>query len=145
MKIPGLRSPYETVGGLYHFGRMLDKIRLHAAGKLPADYIPNLGTGFDGRCCQFLGIDYKNLVERVKQGGTDEEIFQWSMANGRKPATPEFDVINGFMSKSGWRDAGSARLVQRLAEASLSHRTDIQTFFDFIDADEDRPLHTQKF
>jgi gluconokinase len=139
MKIPGLRSPYETVGGLYHFGRMLDKIRLHAARSLPADYIPNLGTGFDGRVCQFLGIDYAKLVERVQQGGTDDEILTWCFANGRKPSTAEIEIINGFMSKFGWRDTGSARLVQRLQEAGLTHRTDIQTFFDFIDADEERP------
>jgi hypothetical protein len=35
--IPGLRSPSVMVGGLVDFGRMLDKIRLAAAGKLPAD------------------------------------------------------------------------------------------------------------
>jgi hypothetical protein len=29
--IPGLRSPYERVGRLVYFGRLLDKIRLHAA------------------------------------------------------------------------------------------------------------------
>ena len=136
MNIPGLRSPYETVGGLVHFGRMLDKIRLHAAGKLPADYIPNLGTGFDGRCCKFLHIDYPALVARVKQGGTDEEI----LSSCRHPTSEEIEVWNGFMKKSGWHDAGKARLVQRLQEAGLTHRTDIQTFFDFIDADEGRPL-----
>jgi gluconokinase len=32
--IPGLRSCYDKVGRLIYFGRMLDKIRLHAAGQL---------------------------------------------------------------------------------------------------------------
>ena len=32
--IPGLRSTYAKVGRLVYFGRMLDKIRLHAAGQL---------------------------------------------------------------------------------------------------------------
>ena len=36
--IPGLRSCYDKVGRLIYFGRMLDKIRLHAAGQLPPDY-----------------------------------------------------------------------------------------------------------
>jgi gluconokinase len=31
--IPGLRSPFDQVKGLVYFGRMLDKIRLAAAGK----------------------------------------------------------------------------------------------------------------
>ncbi len=33
-----LRSPSEKVGGLFYFGRMLDKIRLNAKGELPPDY-----------------------------------------------------------------------------------------------------------
>jgi len=37
MHVPGLRSPSAKVGGLVYFGSMLDKIRLHAAGKLPSD------------------------------------------------------------------------------------------------------------
>jgi hypothetical protein len=41
--IPGLRSCYDKVGRLIYFGRMLDKIRLHAAGQLPPDYVENLG------------------------------------------------------------------------------------------------------
>ena len=32
-----LRSPSERVGGLFYFGRMLDKIRQHAKRELPSD------------------------------------------------------------------------------------------------------------
>jgi len=57
MKVPGLRSDYEKVGGIVFFGRMLDKIRLQAAARLPSGY--NLGTAdwshFDSRCTRFLG------------------------------------------------------------------------------------------
>jgi len=42
MKIPELRSPYEKVGGIVYFGRMIDKIRLHEAGQLPPEYIEYL-------------------------------------------------------------------------------------------------------
>lgn len=72
MKIPGLRHSAEEVGGLVFFGRTLDKIRLHSQGKLPTDY--NRGTGFDGRVCRFLCVEYPSLVERVLEGGSDEEI-----------------------------------------------------------------------
>jgi hypothetical protein len=44
MEIHGLRGPYETVGGLVYFARMIDKIRLHAAGLLPSEYQPLLGN-----------------------------------------------------------------------------------------------------
>ncbi len=40
---PPFRSPRERVGGLYHFGRMLDKIRCHLSDELPEEYRPNFG------------------------------------------------------------------------------------------------------
>ena len=45
--VPGLRSCYAKVGRLIYFGRMLDKIRLHAAGRLADEYHAQLG---DGQC-----------------------------------------------------------------------------------------------
>jgi hypothetical protein len=137
MQVAGLRSPYDTVGGIVHFGRMLDKLRLHAAGKLPSEYHPNLGIGFDGRCCSLLHVKYEDVVARVKLGGADEEVLQWCFEQGRKPTEEETEVWNDFMRKRGWRDAVSDRLAQRLKESGL--RADIQTMFDYIDADEGRP------
>jgi gluconokinase len=59
--IPGLRSPSDQANDLVYFGRMLDKIRLAAAGKLPEAWQAPRGTtmkgSFDWRCCQFLKID----------------------------------------------------------------------------------------
>jgi len=138
MKIPGLRSPHDTVNGLVYFGRMLDKIRLHQAGKLSPDYIENLGTGFDERCCHWLRVAYGDLKARVLEGGSDEEIFAWAQKNGRALQADEVEVWNGFMKKRGWNDEVSERLAFRLKEANASHRTDIQTMFQFIDFDEGR-------
>ena len=138
MNIPLLRSPREIVGGIVYFGRMLDKIRMHAKGELPADYIPNLGGGFDERCVHFLHVDYSALVARVQAGGSDEEILAWCFENGRKPSEEEIEVWNGFMSKRGFRDEAAKRLQMRLEEAGFTGRNDIATFFDFIDADEGR-------
>ena len=136
MKIEALRSPYEKVGGIVYFGRMIDKIRLHVAGKLPEDYIPNLGGGFDARACSFLGIDYSALVERVKQGGTEEDLLAWAFSQSQKPTEEQIEVWNEFMRKRGWNDDGSERLKMRLEEGGFKDRPDIQTFFDFIDLDE---------
>src|SRR6266481_6844108 len=99
MSMPNLRSPTEKVGGLYHFGRMLDKIRLHAAGKLPTDYTPNLGGGFDGRCCSFLRVDYAALAEHVKGGADDESALEWAFQQSRKPSEEEIEIWNEFMRK----------------------------------------------
>lgn len=138
MNVPGLRSPYEKTGGIFYFPRMLDKIRLHAKGALPEDYHPNLGSGFDERCIAFLRIEYPALVERVKQGGTDEEILEWAFAKGNKPTGEEIEVWNEFMRKRGLKDSGSQRLQQRKEESGFPGRDDIQTFFDYIDMDEGR-------
>jgi Domain of unknown function (DUF5069) len=134
MKVSGLRSSYEKVGGLVFFGRVLDKIRLCAQGKLPADY--NHGTGMDGRCVRFLQVEYPRLVERTLQGGTDEEILEWCFLRGRRPNDEEILVWNGFMSKRGWRDEASEGLAEEKRKRGFAQREDIQTFFDFHKADE---------
>lgn len=138
MKVENLRSPSAKVGGIFYFGRMLDKIRLHAAGKLPEDYQPNLGGGFDGRCVNFVHVGYPALVERVKQGGSDEEILEWCFAQGRKPSEEEIEIWNEFMRKRGWNDEATPTLQRRLREGNFEDRTDIQTFFEYIDLDEGR-------
>ena len=137
MKIPGLRRDDEKVGGIVYFGRLIDKIRLNAQGKLPADYQPNLGIGFDGRCVRFLQMDYQKLVKRVAEGGTDEAILDWCFQNGRKPSKEEIEVWNGFLSKRGWRDDATENLEKEKKLKGWSHRDDIQTFFDFHRADEE--------
>jgi len=142
MNVQGLRSPHEKTRGIVYFARMLDKIRLHSEGRLPEDYQANLGGGFDDFCCRFLGLDYAALVERVKSGGSDEEILSWAFQQGREPSENEITVWNDFMRKRGWNDGVSSRLTMRKNESGLAQRDDILTFFDFIDADEGRaPAH----
>ena len=138
MATVALRSPSEKLGGLFYLARMLDKIRLHAKGELPPDYHANLGKGFDEKCVTFLRVDYDDLVERVKQGGPDDEILQWCFSIGRKPSGDEVYVWNEFMRKRGWNDEVSETLKRRKQEAGMGDRSDIQTAFQFIDADEGR-------
>ena len=64
---------------------MLDKIRAQAKDELPPDYQPNLGKGFDRAVCRVSCGSITTMVERVKQGGSDEEILHWCFSNG--PAT----------------------------------------------------------
>ena len=140
--IPGLRSPFDQVNGVVYFGRMLDKMRLAAAGELPAEWEAARGTkspsSFDSRCCRFLKIDYTALeAETLKGGKTDAELLEWACQHGRRPDDQEIEVWNGFMTKRGWRDAGTQRLNERLAEIGLSQGV-VQTMFEFIDLDEGR-------
>jgi len=135
-----LRSPCTKTGSLFYFGRMLDKIRLRAEDDLPSDYHQNLGKGFDEKCVKFLRINYDRLVERVKQGGTDDEILQWCFDKGRRPSDDDIYVWNEFMRKRGWNDEVSEILRRRKQEAGMADRSDIETSFQFIDADEGRDV-----
>ncbi len=140
--IPGLRSPSEQVNGLVYFGRMLDKIRLAAAGKLPESWQPMRGAAnkatFDARCCAFLHLDYAALEAETLKGGSDAELLGWAFVHGRQPSEDEIEVWNAFMTKRGWRDAGTQRLNERLAEVGLPPGA-VATMFEFIDLDEGRP------
>jgi len=135
------RSAYDRVGGLVYFARMLDKIRLHAAGRLPEAYHKHLGAGFDGRCIRFLQVDYQLLRERVVQGWTDEEILLWCYERGRTPNEEETLIWNSFLRKRGWRDeeGGATQALEADKAASgLSHRHDVATYFDYYEVDEGR-------
>ena len=134
MKISNLRSSYDEVAGIVFFGRMLDKIRLHAEGQLPVDY--NRGFGFDERTCRFVRIDYERLVSRVLKGGSDEEILEWCYEHGHRPSEEEVFVWNAFMTKRGWRDDIAPWLAEQKRSRGFEHRDDIQTAFDFHRADE---------
>lgn len=140
--IPGLRSPSAQVNGLVYFGRMLDKIRLAASGKLPEGWQPMRGSAmknsFDDRCCKFLRIDYTALEAKTLKGNpSDEQLLEWAFQTGRRPDEQEIEVWNAFMSKRGWRDARTQRLHERLAEIGLPPGT-VETMFEFIDLDEGR-------
>ena len=139
--IPGLRSCYEKVGRLIYFGRMLDKIRLHAAGQLPPEYQENLGDPqpftLDGRCCRFLGVAYSELKEHTLAGGSDEAVLNWTHAHGIPRNDEECHVWNRFIAKLGWRDERSHVLPQRIQESGLTGKP-IETLIDHIEFDEGR-------
>ena len=136
--IEGLRSPRVGIGELVYFGRMVDKVRLEQAGKLPEEYRANLGEGFDKACCDFLGVSYEKLRTRVREGGTDEEILDWCGKVGRAWDQEEKRIWGAYLAKRGWRDEMSDRLIFRKKEAGWEARDEIETFFDYIDADEGR-------
>jgi gluconokinase len=139
--VPGLRSCYAKVGRLVYFGRMLDKIRLHAAGRLPADYLANFGDAqfyvLDGRCCRFLGVKHPELQARTLAGGTDEEIIAWAHAHGTARTDEECHMWNRFILKLGWRDERSSVLPQRIRDSGLTGKP-IETLVDHIEYDEGR-------
>jgi gluconokinase len=133
-------SDYRETKGLIYFARMLEKIRLHAEGRLAPGYFVGAedATFFDARCTRFLGVDYDELAERTLQGGSDEEILEWCFARGRKPSEEDIAVWNAFLTKRGWRDEASADLQAAKERSDWGDRDDIQTWVDLHDVEEGR-------
>ncbi len=133
-------SPYDTCHGLVYFPRMIDKIRLHTTVQLGEDYVPNLGKGFDVRCCSLLGVGYDELAKAVGSSTNDEQAWEWISKNGKAPTEEQIEVWNGFMTRRGWNDDLVEMLEKRKKEGGFESRADIRTMFDYIDADEGREI-----
>jgi len=70
------RSPRETMCGWMHLPRFIDKVRLHLAGKLHADYQPNLCKGFDGLWLETAGVKAEQFIEVVRNSITDGQVWR---------------------------------------------------------------------
>ena len=123
---------------MIYFARMLDKIRLHAAGNLVQDFCENLGSGFDSRCVNYLRVNYADLVTRVLLGGTDEEILRWCYQTGRELSEGDIFIWNQYLKKVGWNDGTAEILIRRKKESGLEGRDEIQTMVEYFDYDEGR-------
>jgi len=133
------RSPRETMAGWSYLPRFVDKIRLHLAGKLPPDYQPNFCKGFDGAWLEAAGVKAEEMIEVVRRSITDGEVCDWVSKNVKKPESVKAAHREKLLHHPRKDDAeGQARLKMRKEQASISHRDDIQTFVDYIDADEKR-------
>jgi hypothetical protein len=133
------RSSKDEIDDLPYFLRMCHKIRLHAAGELHEEYHNNLGKALDLSTCQLLNVDYAALADAIDTRGLDDQAaLDWAYENGIKPESPQKDWWCSFVRNFGFQDALSQRLAERKQGAGLAHRDDIQTFFDFIDAEEGR-------
>src|SRR5262249_45456132 len=134
-------TDYKQTKGLVYFARMLDKIRLKAAGELPPDYFVGVDddpTLFDARCTRFLGVNYDELVDRTLKGGSDDEILEWCFEHARNPSEEEIQIWNAFLLKRGWRDEASADLQAAKERNGWGDREKIQTWVDLHDVEEGR-------
>jgi len=133
------RSPRETMAGWSYLPRYIDKIRLHLAGKLHADYQENLGKGFDGMWLKHAGITHEQMIEAVKNSITDGEVCDWVHRQVKKTPAEKAAHWQEVLSRPPASDeAAVARLKLRKEQSGLAHRDDLKTFVDYIDADEKR-------
>lgn len=132
------RSPWEMMDGWYHLPRFIDKIRLHLAGKLHADYQENFTKGFDGAWLKAAGVNPDQIIEVVRSSVCDGQVCDWVHTHISKNAA-EKQQFNEEVSNRGRNgEELQARLKWRKEQAGMANRDDVQCFFQFIDADEKR-------
>ncbi|MEI9864720.1 MAG: DUF5069 domain-containing protein [Limisphaerales bacterium] len=133
------RSPREIMAGWSYLPRYVDKIRLHLAGKLHSDYTDNLGKGFDGMWLKAADLTHEKFIEVVKVSLTDGQVCDWVRQNVKKSDAEKTAHWQNVLSRPLANDeAACARFKKRKEESGLSHRDDLKTFVDYIDADEKR-------
>ena len=133
------RSPRETMDGWHYLPRYIDKIRLHLAGKLHSDYTENFGKGFDAMWLRSAGVAHEQMIDVVKNSICDGQVCDWVRANVKKSAAEKEAHWQDVLSRPKAGDAAAhARFNMRLQQSGLSHRADLKTFVDYIDADEKR-------
>jgi hypothetical protein len=120
---------------------MLDKIRSLARGELPPEYAQNFERDFDQKCAIFLGVTYELLVNYVNEGLTDLAILQSCFGMGHRRSEGEIHMWNEFMRKRGWNDELSETLAGQKKKHAMLSRSEIQTMFQFIDADSGRVVN----
>lgn len=127
------------MSGWMHLPRFVDKVRLHLAGKLHPDYQANFCKGFDGLWLERAGVSAEQFIEVVKKSATDGEVCDWVNKHVKKAEADKVAHRERMLSTPRKDDPESqARLKMRKEQAGMAHRDDIQTFVDFIDADEKR-------
>jgi hypothetical protein len=143
---PPFRSPRSKLSGLFHFGRMIDKIRCDLEGNLPEEYRPNFGLsiGLDGYLCGFLGVGFSEVLQKVSEGMSDNEVVEWCFDSGLRPNPVQKRIWNAFSEKFGWRDRAAPFVEQVKTEDGMADRNDIQTTFDSIDEREGRTRSEQE-
>jgi hypothetical protein len=125
--------------GWMHLPRLIDKVRLHLAGKLHADYQPNFGKGFDGLWLETAGVPAEQFTELVRNSITDGQVCDWVLKNLKKPESVKAAHRERMLNYPKKDDAEmQARLKLRKEQAGVAEREDIQCFVDVIDADEGR-------
>ena len=132
------RSPREVMAGWTYLPRFVDKIRLHLAGKLHPDYQENFTKGFDGVWLKAAGLSADQFIAVVKNSITDGEVCDWVRQNVNKTEAEKAALRYYILNRGKDTDELRQRLKLRKEQAGISHRDDIQSFVDFIDADEKR-------
>ncbi|MFZ5863634.1 MAG: DUF5069 domain-containing protein [Nitrospirota bacterium] len=139
--VPPLRSPRETLGDYVFLPRLIDKVRLHAQGRLPPEYHPQLlgpELTLDGRFLAFTGLDREALRAAILAAPDDASVLAWVERHA---------VPHSAAEKRAWVAAIDAyrpdperatRRAQMYPDVAARCDVAALSLFDLIDLDEGR-------
>ena len=119
-----------------HLPRFFAKIIKYLVGELPKSYQRNFTQGFDGFLCIHLGVDPQRLIELVKECTTELEIENRLAETLTQDL--KFHEWNRKLVQIGMSQMGTESLAQNKAKLGISDRTDLISYADMIDFDEDK-------
>ena len=134
-----LRSPRGTLDSYVILPRLIDKVRLHAKGQLPAEYIGHLlkpGLSMDGRFLTFTGLDGEALRRAILATNSDTEVVTWVKEHAHSHS--DTDKREWAAKIEAYRPDAERAQVRRAAYPELAAKIDVAAFspFDVIDMDE---------
>ena len=125
--------------GWAHLPRYIDKIRLHLAGKLHAEYRENFGKKSDELWLNSAGITHEEMIEVVRNTVTDGEVCDWVRVNIRKTPEEKETHRRAMLDFPPPEDSKAVEYFNtRKADYGLVNRADVYNRADLLDADEGR-------
>ena len=132
-----LPSPYVPHAcGLLHLPRFIAKAKRHVKDELGKSYQRNYKKGFDRFICLHLGIDPDTVDEIVRESSSDEEID--NRLAEIFPSDLRVEKWNRELVQKGMSEMGREALSSAKRKMGIEDRTDLISFADMIEFDEER-------
>ncbi len=128
------RSPYRRdVGGIFGLARMADKARAETAGTL-GEYVYN--CPIDQAITKFAGFTAEDFREAAYLNPNDLELGDWVREHTRAHSG-EISQFNHRIAGKGPEDIKECAIFKAALENAAPNRTDITTWFDLLDVDDE--------
>lgn len=132
-----LPSPYiPHSNGLLHLPRFIAKAKKAVKDELGKSYQRNYKRGFDRFLCTHLGIDPDAVEEIVRSSENDEEIER--RIAEILPKDLQVAKWNRELVQKGMSEMGRDALESAKRKMGISDRSDLISFADMIEFDEER-------
>jgi hypothetical protein len=128
------RSPKIKMSGLVMVPRMIDKARAYNAKTLGEYIFP---CPLDKIILEFLNIDHEEIIH-LAQKLTDEEIVLWIKERCLNRSEKDKEQINQKILERKPNTQESLNRFNKLRNAVNPTRTDITTWVDLLELDENR-------